>query len=126
MLMAVALTADGGGGVGGGDGVGSGVGVVGDGGVGNVGAGGFWLMLRRKNNDFSNFILTHLRAQAPPEPAEVAGMSQVLVHSAGDELVRFLSLCDHITEKTEKRATRDITRQTIRFPRNDVDISGHT
>lgn len=36
--------------------------------------------------------LSHLRPQAPPEPAEVTGMSEEAVHAAGNELVRFFSL----------------------------------
>ena len=86
-------------------------------GVGSVGAGG--RSRKGKTTNFRFFILTHLRAQAPPEPAEVAGMSQVLVHSTGDELMRLLSLHDRITDQTEKRATRKVAPVTqIRFSCN--------
>ena len=51
-------------------------------------------------------MLTHLRAQTPPKPPKVAGMSQVPVNPASDELVRFLSLCDHKNRPHRERATR--------------------
>ena len=47
-----------------------------------------------------------MRVQTPPKPPKVAGMSQVPVNPASDELVRFLSLCDHNNRPHRERATR--------------------
>ena len=48
-------------------------------------------------------FISHLRSQAPPEPAEVAGMSQETVHAPRYELVRVFSLPVVVSESSPDR-----------------------